>query len=128
IVCFIGTIGTLLPGVAAPLMPTGTLCLLMFAVSGLFTNWPSVGALAAIARFTPNQMRGQLTALQTSLVGLIGAGLGPLSVGVLSDWLPESHRRIGFSMSLTFAFCTIIGALLLVTGWRRYADTVRHPG
>jgi MFS family permease len=127
IVCFVGGVGTLLPGALAPLMPSGTLSLLMFALSGLFTNWPAVGALAAIARFTPNQMRGQLTAVQTSSVGLIGAGLGPLSVGMLSDYLPESANRIGLALSMTFGACMVLGTILLLMGWRRYTDLV-HAG
>jgi MFS family permease len=128
IVCFWGGIGTLLPGVLAPLMPSGTLSLLMFSLSGLFTNWPAVGALAAITRFTPNQMRGQLTAVQTSTVGLIGAGLGPLSVGMLSDYLPESANRIGLALSVTFGVCMVLGGILLLLGWRRYTELVHSGG
>ncbi len=128
IVCFVGGVGTLLPGALAPLMPTGTLSLLMFALSGLFTNWPAVGALAAIARSTPNQMRGQLTAVQTSSVGLIGAGLGPLSVGMLSDYLPESANRIGLALSMTFGACMVLGAILLILGWGRYTKLVHAGG
>lgn len=127
VVCFVGGVGSLLPGAAAPLMPNGMLSLLMFGLSGLFANWPAVGALAAIARIAPNQMRGQITALQTSSVGLIGAGLGPLSVGILSDSLPANTNSVGYALTVTFGFCLVLGSILLLLGWRRFR-VLAHAG
>jgi MFS family permease len=120
-VCLIGAVGSLLPGIAAPLMPTGALSLVMFGLAGVFTNWPAVGALGAIARLGPNEMRGQLTALYTSTVGLVGAGLGPLLVGVLSDHL---RGGVAAALSITFALCAVSSVALLAAGSRAYARAV----
>lgn len=127
IVCFIGALGSLVPGAFAPLMPTAETSLMMFALAGLFANWASVGALGVIARLGPNEMRGQLTAVYTSTVGLIGAGLGPLTVGALSDGLPAGSGGVATALSITFALCAVVSALLLGAGWRRYARLVA-PG
>src|SRR5690606_16644445 len=84
-------------------------------------NWPSVGALGVVARLGPNEMRGQITAVYTSTVGLIGAGMGPLLVGTLSDRLPAGAGGVATALSITFALCALLSVVLLGAGWRAYA-------
>ena len=124
LVCWLGAAGSLAPGIVAPLMPTAALSLLMFALSGFFTNWPGVGALAVLNRVAPNEMRGQLTALYTSTVGMIGAGLGPVAVGTLSDHLPGRFGNVAHAMSLTFLICGVMSIALLAVGWRPFRRLV----
>jgi len=115
-VCLIGAVASLVPGALAPLMPTGVLCLAMFTVSGAFANFAAVAVLAAIAEITPNEFRGQVTALYTGLVGLLAAALGPLVVGALNDHWPGSGPAIAGSLSVTFAACAIGSVALLLAG------------
>ncbi|KKW91734.1 MFS transporter [Sphingobium chungbukense] len=114
-ICLFGTFACLAPGALAPIMPTGALCMTMFAISGAFANFPAVAVLAVISEITPNELRGQLTALYTALVGLCSAALGPLVVGLLNDNLPGSSP-IDLSLSWTFAGCAILSAGLLIAG------------
>lgn len=116
IICFTGSAGSLVMGGIAPLMPTGEWSLFFFALSALFTNWPSVGALGAVNRLAPNEMRGQLTSVYTSTVGLIGAGLGPVTIGVLSDHLPPAWGGVSAAMSITFFGCAVLSCALLAMG------------
>lgn len=125
-VCLVGAACTLVPGVAAPLMPNGALSLLMFGLSGLFANWPSVGALGVVARLGPNEIRGKITAIYTSSVGLIGAGFGPVVVGTLSDRLPAETGGVAMALSLTFALSAVGGVALLAAGRRRYGELTRN--
>jgi len=120
LVCGIGAAGSLLPGTVAPLMPTAVLSLVMFSLSGFFSNWPGVGALAVLNRIAPNEMRGQMTALYTSTVGLIGAGLGPVVVGTLSDHLPGRFGNVAYAMSMTFLICSLLSVTLLAAGRRPF--------
>lgn len=115
-VCLIGAVGSLVPGAIAPLMPTGALCLAMFTVSGAFTNFAAVAVLAAIAELTPNELRGQVTAVYTGLVGLVAAALGPVVVGTLNDHWPGTGPAIAGSLSATFAVCAVGSVALLLAG------------
>lgn len=127
-VCLIGAVGVCLPGAIAPFMPTGELALLLFAVSALFANWPSVGALSAINQVVPNPMRAQVTALYTLVVGLLAAGLGPLVVGFLTDRVFQDRMLVGASIGTTFAVCGTLAALILAWGlgpFRRTAAAAR---
>lgn len=123
-ICTTGAAGSLVTGGVAPLMPTAEWSLFFFTLSGLFTNWPSVGALGAVNRLAPNEMRGQLTSVYTSSVGLIGAGLGPVVIGTLSDRLPAAWGGVSAAMSVTFLGCALLSCLLLVAGRAPYARLV----
>jgi len=115
-VCLIGAAACLVPGAIAPLMPTGALCLAMFTVSGAFANYSAVAVLAAIAEITPNEFRGQVTAIYTGLVGLVAAALGPVIVGTLNDHWPGGGPAIAGSLSATFAGCALGACALLIGG------------
>lgn len=116
LICLTGGVACLVPGALAPLMPTGTLSLVVFGFSGLFANWSAVAVLTAISEVTPNELRGQVTALYTGCVGLFSAALGPLAVGVLNDHLPGSRSALGLSLSLTFAGSAVGATALLMAG------------
>ena len=64
------------PLIAAPLMPTATLSLAFMAVGTLIGQASQGVMLAAIQDVTPNQLRGQITAIALFFVNLVGAGLG----------------------------------------------------
>lgn len=122
--CLAGSAGSLIAGGVAPLMPTGELSLACFALSAVFTNWPSVGALGVINRLARNEMRGQLTAVQTSTIGLLGAGLGPVVIGTLSDRLPPAWGGVSAAMSITFFGCAILSCTLLAVGQRPFRRAI----
>ncbi len=124
IICTAGSAGSLITGGIAPLMPTAEWSLVFFALSGLFTNWPSVGALGAVNRLAPNEMRGQLTAVYTSAVGLIGAGLGPVTIGVLSDFVTPARGGVATAMSITFFSCATLSCALLILGQKSYRRVI----
>ncbi|MCW5573306.1 MAG: MFS transporter [Steroidobacteraceae bacterium] len=121
IICTAGSAGSLVTGGLAPLMPTAQWSLFFFTLSAIFTNWPSVGALGAVNRLAPNEMRGQLTSVYTSCAGLIGAGLGPVVIGTLSDRLPAAWGGVSTAMSMTFFACAVLSCALLVMGHAPFA-------
>lgn len=119
-VCLVGAVACLVPGALAPLMPSGALCMTLFAISGLFANYSAVAVLAAIAEITPNEFRGRITAIYTALVGLFAAALGPLIVGAMNDHWPGRGLAIAGSLSLTFAGCAAGALALLLAGLPGY--------
>ena len=114
LVCLWGSLACLVPGALAPLMPDGKWCMALFALSGVFANYPAVAVLAAIADITPNELRGRMTALYTALVGLVSATFGPLAVGSLNDFWPGGSA-IDLALSATFAG-SAAGSFLLLGG------------
>ena len=70
-----------------PQKQAALLALLPLIVAGNFTFGP---AFALLQRLVPDAMRATTLAVVMLLANLIGMGLGPQIVGVLSDWLSPS--------------------------------------
>jgi MFS family permease len=123
LLCLSGSFLSLAFATAAPLAATGWASLGWFGAAALFANWPSIGALAVIAEITPNELRGQVTAGHTAMIGLIAAGLGPVAVGMLTDNVFGSAADLDRSLALTFALCTVIATVSLAAGYRAFRST-----
>lgn len=122
--CLFGSGLSLIPAAAAPLADSAWTALLLYGIAGLFTNWPSVGVLAAIAELAPNELRGQINAASTAMVGLMAAGLGPVVVGVLTDRVFASEAALDQSLAWTFGGCALTATLALAIGWRAYRSVI----
>ncbi|MEQ8509863.1 MAG: MFS transporter [Rhodospirillaceae bacterium] len=114
------TIGTTL----APLMPTPELCLALFAMAGVFSNWPPAQALAAVNDMTPNQLRGVITGGYILVIGIGGAGVGPFAMGWVTDNVFGDPQKINHSMALVTAVMGSMGTLLIAYGLKSYRDSL----
>lgn len=98
--------------------------LIFFAFATATVNWGIPCVLTVINQITPNQFRGQLTAIYTIVVAVIAIGLGPLVAGVVSDYLLGGDEQIGKALSLLSIFCGIIAFLLVITARRAFISDI----
>lgn len=117
---FLLTLGTAI----APLLPTPQLALTGFVLAGLFANYPTSQALAALAEITPNQLRGLVTALYILVLGLAGAGLGPFAMGWVTEHVFADKRAIHYSMALVTAVMGFSGCALVALGLKSFRESV----
>ena len=75
---------------------------------------------AAIQLVTPNQMRAQVTALYFLTVNLIGLGIGPTFVALLTDYLYGDPALVGHSLATVVAISAPLSALILYPGLKYY--------
>ncbi len=106
-------------GIVAPLMPSAAWAIALFQAMTFFTNF-HVLAPATIVAIVPNQMRGQISAIYVFLANIIGLGLGPTMVGVLTDHVFHNTQAIGYSLSVTSAILGPLGAVILLFGIKAY--------
>lgn len=85
----------------------GVLCL---ALGIFFSAFQGGIAGGVIQLMTPNQMRGQAVALYFLGANLLGLGLGPTVVALLTDFVFQDDAAIGKSLALTAA---ILGPLAI---------------
>jgi MFS family permease len=71
----------------------------------------------------PAPMRGQVAALYTGTLNIIGAGFGPVAVGVLTDYVLRDPSKIGLAIVLTCVTAGVISILLFLSGTSTYAAT-----
>lgn len=73
---------------------------------------------------TPNQMRGQVTALYLLLANIFGIGLGPTVVAFFTDHVFGQERALGLSLSITVG---LFGPIAIALFWqcrRAYRGTL----
>jgi MFS family permease len=58
------------------------------------------GAVAALQNVTPNEFRGQISALYLFTIGVIGGGLGPLAVALFTDNVFHDEAMLRYSMAV----------------------------
>ena len=101
-VVVIGRLIALPAAVLMPLMPTGELALAMQFVSFMMLGATGASTNSILQIISPNQMRGQITAIFFLFYNLVGQGLSPLFIGMFTDLVlhDESHLRyaiLGFN-------------------------------
>jgi MFS family permease len=114
-----------LPGmILFPLMPTATLAIAVSTCSTFFVFWTNAPMNAALQIVTPNQMRGQVTALFLFVYNVIGFGLGPTIVALFTDYLFHSEKLVGHSMSIAGLTLGSLTAVIMWLGVRPYGRAI----
>lgn len=119
-----GAIGAIPFSVLYPLMPTPEMALILHAVNSLVTVIGAGPGHAALQIITPNQMRGQVTALYFFVFNLIGFGLGPLIIALFTDFLFGSDQSLRYSMSIAAATLLPFSVVVLWLGLKPYRRSV----
>ena len=116
--------------IAVPFGLIGTLASsqwLALAGIGVFlfaTCMPWGCAPAALQEITPNQMRGQVSAIYLFFINLFGMGLGPTAVAFCTDSVFRNDAALGQSLALTMAVAAPLSALVLWCARRPYREAV----
>jgi MFS family permease len=69
---------------------------------------------------TPERDKGMVIAILVSVVTLIGVGLGPPMVGILTEFVFHDDRQLGLAMLTLFTVAAIAGATFAWTGRSKY--------
>jgi len=119
----LGAVGLTIFTSIAPLMPTPVLSLVMYALGGLFVNYPAAQALTALNDITPNQLRGFIVSIYVLIIAIGGAGLGPYAMGWVTDNVFKDPQLVHYSMALVTAAMGVVGILLLAIGLKPYRES-----
>lgn len=107
-----------------PLMPNGTWAMVVLGATYLVAGFGPGPQNAALQIITPNEMRGQVTALFLFVFNVFGSGLAPLIVGLVTNYVVRSEAKIGESILITSAVLGPIAVALLWLGLAPYARSV----
>jgi len=105
--------------VAAPLMPSGELAFVFIALKTIGTAMVSAVSVTALLNLTPAPIRGQTVALYYVAISLTGLVLGPMTVGLLSEWV-FGEENLRYAMAVTPVLYGIIPLAFAPITWRLY--------
>ncbi|WP_213955320.1 MULTISPECIES: MFS transporter [unclassified Variovorax] len=123
-VAMVSAVGITSSGCAMVLAPTllaagiflGFTCFFSFSMFGV---GPSI-----VAQITPAPMRGQVAAMYTGGLNLLGAGLGPVTIGLITDYVLGDRNAIGTSMLIVFLIAGSVALLLIRSGIRSFEGSM----
>lgn len=110
----VGTTGMIAACAALPLLPGATGVLGLVAVLVFFYSLP-VGIIAgAMQLATPRRMRGVVASLNSFFAQLIGFGIGPTAIALVTDKVFGDPRMVGHSLQIVCGIAAALATWLLV--------------
>lgn len=109
--------------------PTWGLGLTCIGAAVYFSAFQGGLAGTVVQLMTPNQMRGQATAVYLLVTSLMGMGLGPTLLAAVTDFVFASDAALSRSLSVFGVTVIPVAALVMWTGLKRIdrvVDEARH--
>ena len=85
-----------------------------------FLAMPIGSSYAALQLILPNQVRGQVGALQVFTLNLFGLILGPFLPGFFNDYIFKDPKMVGISLAITVGAASLISAILFRSTYQSY--------
>lgn len=122
----IAALSNLLFGLAYALAPSAQLAVLALVPYNFFASFAFGASIAAVQEIVPNRMRAQAVALYGTVVTLVGLGLGPSIVGVLTERVFGDDSAVRYSLAIITAVGLTASASLLASGLAAYRRSVSY--
>ncbi len=122
----IATLAWFPTGILFPLMPTGLSAVALLIPTYFMVSAPWGAAAAALQQVVPDRMRGQAAAVYLLAVNLIGLGVGPTAVALLTDFVFEDDSALNLSLLIVGTVSHIAAALLLWKGLRFFRESLER--
>ena len=112
------------PQVLCTLMPTAGLSLLLLGICTLLSSFPVAVAIASLQVVTPNQMRGQVLSFYLFTANILGLGLGPTFVALITDYFYKNEHYVGYSLSTAVAIILPLVSIILWFGLKPFRESL----
>lgn len=108
-------------GILWPLMPSGTIAMLVLGFTIFGSALTTATGITALLIIIPENMRGQIVALYYMTISLFGIGFGPLSVGLMNDFIfGEAGLRYSMAMlPVLFGIPVLLASPWILKRYRR---------
>lgn len=120
---YVGVLLLPAPAVLWPLVGSPTLAYALLFLTIFSLSIAQSAAPALIQSVVPNQMRGQAIASYLLLAGLLGIGLGPTLVALLTDFVFKDSSSLRYSLALSAAPTALLALGLIGSGLKHYEAT-----
>jgi MFS family permease len=111
-------------GNAFLLANSGTLAAILLAPAVFALAMPFGAAPSAIQEIVPNPMRGQTTAVYLFLVNLIGLGVGPTAVAMVTDYVFADDLAVRWSILIVGSLASLAAIAFLAAWLKPYRETL----
>jgi len=107
-----------------PLMPNPWLAVGLGAVTAVTIAMGGPSQNAALQIITPNEMRGQVTALYLFIYSVVGTGIAPTVTALFTDYVFQAESELRFAILAVSAIFSPLSLLLIWLGLKPYGREV----
>ncbi len=122
----IAAVANLVFGLIYTLAPTAAIAVAALVPFNFFASFAFGAAVAAVQEIVPNRMRAQAAALYVTVTTLVGLGLGPSIVGVLTEQVFAADSAVRYSLAILTVAGLAASAALLAIGLAPYRRSVAY--
>lgn len=108
------------------LMPSAELAMLAMVPAIFALGMPFGAAPAAIQEIVPPRMRGQASAVYLLIANLVGLGIGPTAVALVTDYVFQDDKAVRWSLLIVGSGACAVAAALLWAGLRPYREALKE--
>ena len=107
------------------LAPSAELAIAALVPFNFFAAFPFGASAAGVQELVPNRMRAQASAVYLFVVNLVGLGLGPTVVALVTEHVLGDDAAVGASLRFVSTLGYLASAALLLSGLASYRRSVR---
>ena len=122
----IAAAANLVLGLIYTLAPTATIAVAALVPYNFFASFAFGAAVAAVQEIVPNRMRAQAAAVYVTVTTLVGLGLGPSIVGVLTERVFGDDLAVRYSLAAVTVVGLAASASLLAAGLAPFRRSVAY--
>ncbi|MBX3497242.1 MAG: MFS transporter [Parvibaculum sp.] len=112
--------------VAYPLLDDPWIALLLLCPSTFFATFTTGAGPSALQELMPNQMRGFASAVLIFVVTIIGLGLGPTSIALVTDYVYGDEMMLRYSLAVVPAIVLTLAITAGLLGLRPYIGSLDY--
>ena len=113
-------------GILYPIVPNGWMAWGFMVPTYFFTAFATGVAAAAIQQIVPHVMRAQASSVYLLVSNLIGLGLGPTGVALVTDYVFKDESMLNYSILIVGVSCHAVAIPLFWYGRKHYRDSIEY--
>jgi MFS family permease len=126
-VVFLACLAVTIPSFGVAFVNSAPLVAVMVGLA-YFTGVIALGpVIATIQEITPSRARAQISAGFLFMTSITGLGLGPVLVGLVTDYVFQDPMAVGWSIAIVSATAAVSACLFAGITWRTYTKLVVLP-
>jgi MFS family permease len=112
--------------IAAPLMPTPALSVLMLLPVSVGTSAATAAGLSALMIVTPNQIRAQSSAMYFFTINILGLTVGPTGIALFTDYVFQDDALLRYSIASVSVLAGLCATGFLIFNLKHYAAMAKE--